>query len=118
MRHAADEPNGGAAGRVAGTLSLNPPTLCLLWREYEHGIRGRKAAQLFTREERGRVKHKYHQRKIVWDCISSQVHAGVMAQVAIYHVHVVYGVNTMVTTIINRMKQDRQAGTMHPSLQV
>jgi hypothetical protein len=89
MRHAADEPNGGAAGRVAGTLSLNPPTLCLLWREYEHGIRGRKAAQLFTREERGRVKHKYHQRKIVWDCISSQVHAGVMAQVAIYHVHVV-----------------------------
>jgi hypothetical protein len=120
VRRAAEEQNqGGApAGGFAGTLSPNPRTLYLLWGEYEHGIGGRKAARLFTREERGRVKHKYHRRKIVWDCVSAQVRAGVTAQVAIDRMYVVYGVNTTVTAIINRMKQDRQAGTVHPALQV
>ncbi len=89
-------PNGGQG---VSTLSPNPRMLYLLWGEYEHGIGGRKAARLFTSEERGRVKHKYHQRKIVWDCISLQVRAGVTAQVAIDCVYIVYGVNTTVTTI-------------------
>jgi hypothetical protein len=68
----------------------------------------------------GRVKHKYHQRKIVWDCITMlvPVHAGVSAKVAIDRMYLVYGVNTTITRIINRMKQDHQAGTVHPSLKV
>jgi hypothetical protein len=66
--------------------------LYLLWGEYEHGIGGGKAARLFTsKEERGRVKHKYHQRKIVWDRIALQVRAGVTAQVAIDHMYIVEG---------------------------
>jgi hypothetical protein len=56
VRRTADEPNDGVA---VGTLSPNPGTLYLLWGEDEHGIGGRKAALLFTREERGGVKHKY-----------------------------------------------------------
>jgi hypothetical protein len=51
----ANGPNGGAgAGAVpcVTTLTANSRTLHLLREEYEHGIAGRKAAQLFTREER------------------------------------------------------------------
>jgi hypothetical protein len=103
---------------VPATLSRTPRTLYLLWEEYEHGIAGRKAARLFTREERGRVKHKYCRRKVVWDCIATLVRAGFTSQVAIDRVYHVYGVNTTVTRIINRMKQDGRAGIVHPSLQV
>jgi regulator of replication initiation timing len=52
-------------GSVA-TLSPNPKNLFILWQEYEIGLGGRKAAKLFTREERGRVKHKYSRQKVVW----------------------------------------------------
>jgi hypothetical protein len=103
---------------MPATLSPTPRTLYLLWDEYEQGIGGRKAARLFSRQERGRAKHKYHRRKVVWDCIAALVRAGFTAQVAIDHVYQVYGENTTVTRIINRMKEDRQAGIVHPSLQV
>jgi hypothetical protein len=119
-RAAANEPNGGAnggavhaVGAAGATLCPNPRTIYLLWAEYQHGIGGRRAARLFTREERGRVKHKYHQRKVVWDCIAALVRSGITAQVAIDRLYEVYGVNTTVTAIINRLKRDRQAGTMH-----
>jgi hypothetical protein len=118
---AANGPNGGAVPNgegIIGTLSPNPCTLYLLWGEYEHGIGGCKAARLFSRVERGKVKHKYHQRKIVWDLIATLVRAGVTANVAINCLYLVYGAKTMVTIIINGIKQDRQAGTVHPLLQV
>ena len=86
-------PNGGAgAGAVpcVTTLTANPRTLHLLWEEYEHGIAGRKAARIFLREERGRVKHKYCRRKI----IAARVRAGFTAQVAIDRSYQVYGENT------------------------
>jgi hypothetical protein len=96
--------------------TANPRTLHLLWEEYEHGIAGRKAARLYKRGER-RVKHKYC-RKLVLNCIATLVRAGFTAQVAIDRIYQVYGENATVTTIINRMKQDRQAGIVHQSLQV
>ena len=100
-------------------LSANPRTLCLLWEEHESGVGGRKAAKLFSREERGKVKHEYHRRKFVWECIGTLVlRAGFTAQVAIDRIYQVYGENTNISRIINRMKQDRQAGIVHPSLQV
>jgi hypothetical protein len=101
---------------VLATLSPNPRTLYLLWGEYAQDIGGRKAAPLFSREERGRAKHKYHRRKVVWDCVAGLVRAGFTAQVAIDRVYQVYGEGTTVTTIINRVKQDRRAGRVHPSL--
>jgi hypothetical protein len=55
------------------TLSPNPRSLYLLWDEYENGIGGRKAARLFSREERGKVKDNFHRRKIVWDCVAKEV---------------------------------------------
>jgi hypothetical protein len=115
---AANGPNGGAGAAVPATLSPTPRTLYLLWEEYEHGIGGRKAARLFSREERGRVKHKYHRSKVIWHCIAALVRAGFTAQVAIDRVYQVYGENTTVTIITYRMKQDRRAGIVHPTLQV
>jgi hypothetical protein len=91
----------------ASTLSPNPRTLYTLWEEYINGIGGRKAACLFTStERRGRVKHKYHRRKIAWDSISTLVRAGCTGQVAIDHMYAIYGADTPVTTIINKLKQD------------
>jgi hypothetical protein len=101
---AANGPNEGAGAAVPATLSPTPRTLYLIWDEYQQGIGGRKAARLFSREERGRVKHKYHRRKVIWDCIGALVRAGFTAQVAIDRVYLVYGENTTVTRIINQMK--------------
>jgi hypothetical protein len=105
--------------KSVATLSPNPLSLYLLWDEYENGsIGGQKAAQLFSREERGKVKDKFHRRKVVWDCIARLICAGLMAQVAIDRIHHIYGENTTVTNIINRMKHDRRAGVVNPMLQV
>jgi hypothetical protein len=100
------------------TLSPTPRTINLLWLEYETGIGGRKPARDFSREERGRVKHKYHRRKVVWDCISQLIRAGLTADVACDRIYQVYGVSTPVTTIINNMKRDARNGTLHQLLQV
>jgi hypothetical protein len=124
----AAEPNNQEAGAIAAeptqaayasaTLCPNPRTLYNLWEEYKHGIGGRKAACLFTSQERGKVKHKYHRRKAVWDCISALVGAGVSSQVAIDRIYSVYGLGTPVTRIIIQLKRDRKAGNLHRSLQI
>lgn len=100
------------------TLSPTPRTIHSLWLEYETGIGGRKPARDFTREERGRVKHKYHRRKVVWDCVSRLIRAGLTANVACDRIYQVYGVSTPVTRIINNMKRDARNGTLHQLLQV
>jgi HEPN domain-containing protein len=99
------------------TLSPNPRTLFVLWQEYEFGIAGRKAARLFTAQERGRAKYSYHRRKVVWDKISQLIRAGHTAQTAIDMIYQAYGVNTPTSRIINQMRADRLNGG-HPNLQV
>ena len=87
-----------------------------LWQEYEFGMGGNKAAKLFTAEERGRVKHKYTRRKVVWDCIKRQTSRGVHYNVAIDRIYTVYGQNQPVTRIINRMRVDKRNNNMHVSI--
>jgi hypothetical protein len=99
------------------TLSPSPRNIHLLWLEYETGIAGRKPAQDFTREERGRVKHKYHRRKVVWDCESRLIRGGLTSEEASDRIYQVYGASTTVTTIINHVKRD-VCGTLHQLLQV
>jgi hypothetical protein len=109
--------NNGDAQRgpiFAATLSANPRSLHVLWEEYERGIGGRRPAKLFTTQERGKVKHKYHRRKMVWDLISNLVRGGLTAQVAIDEIYDHYGRANSVTTIINMMKNDRRNGTVFP----
>ena len=88
-------------------MSRNPIILIVLWQEYMEGIGGRKAARLFTAHERGHVKYNYHRRKVAWDAIATMVRAGNNADVATDKIYDVYGRQNRVTTIINRMRQDR-----------
>jgi hypothetical protein len=75
------------------------------------------AARLFvTRDQRGgKVKHKYHRRKIIWDLIFTLVHGGLTAQVAIDRIYDHYGQSESVTTIIiNKVKVNHRNGTAFP----
>jgi hypothetical protein len=101
------------------TLCRNPRTLYVLWQEYMEGVGGRKAARLFTAQERGRVKYNYHRRKVAWETIAIMVRAGNNADVAIDKIYEVYGRQNRVTIIINRMRQDRVTyHDLHPQLRI
>jgi hypothetical protein len=75
-----------------------------------------KPASEFTREERGKDKHKFHRRKVLWDAIGKLVRAGLTSQVAIDRIHAVYGRNQSITCIIERIKEDEKNGVVHASL--
>lgn len=95
-------------------LSPLPRNLHTLWQEYTTGIGGRKAARLFTEQERGQNKYKYHRRKVVWDVIARLVRGGRTAQTAVDMIYNAYG-HVSVTAIINQMRRDRAHGG-HPNL--
>ena len=99
------------------TLSKNPKTLHSLWREFEEGLGGRKAAKMFTARQRGRVKQMYYRRKVVWDTVAVLVRAGYTAETAVERIYDTYGQNQSVTKIIKRMLADKRGGG-HPNLQV
>jgi hypothetical protein len=107
---------GGDRAMMLATLMPTPRSLHDLWQEYEFGVGGRKAAKLFSYSERGRSKHKYHRRKIVWDLISGLVRQGHTADVSIDSIYAVYGGQTSVSNIINGLKRDKKNGTMNPNL--
>ena len=98
------------------SLSTMPRNLYELWREYTHGIGGRKAACHFSYHDKGHVKHKYHRRNVVWKIIDGLVKLGYSAETAIDRIHAVYGEGTSVTNIINGIKRDKKAGSLSPNL--
>ena len=98
------------------TLSPNPKSLFDLWDEYLNGLGGRKPARLFSESERGRVKYKYSRRKVVWDVVKKLVDLGHTANTAIDMIYDVYGAQTCVTKIINRLRKDKRNGTLNPNL--
>ena len=104
----------------AASLSPTPRTLFDLREEYQHGLGGRKAARLFTAQERGRNKFKYSRRKVVWATIATLVlvRSGFTANVAMDRIYQVYGGNSTVTSIINRLRRDKMNDTVHPLLVV
>ena len=89
-------------------LSRNLPSLYTLWIEYWQGIGGRKAARLYTRQERGgKLKFTYYRRKIVWDLIEHYVRRGDTAAAVIDCIYARYGRGSSVTTIINEIRKDK-----------
>jgi hypothetical protein len=114
----------GAAMELAPALAMmnppslmpNPKSLFDLWDEYLNGVGGRKPARLFSQTERGRVKYKYTRRKVVWDIIKKLVDLGHTSQRAIDMIYEVYGGQTSVTDIINRLRKDKRNGTLNPNL--
>jgi hypothetical protein len=112
-------PEGGGADHPPAWAELsNVRDLYGLWQEYHQGIGGRKAARLFSRAERGRVKFKYCRRKVVWDLVSRLVNSGLTSQVACDRIYAVYGPSTSVTNIIKRIQTDIKNWTMHDNLRV
>ena len=101
----------------SAVLSKCPRTLHTLWNEYEFGLGNRKAAKNFTAVERGRVKYIYHRRKVVWHKVAEMVRSGWSAHDACNRLYEVYGHNSTVTQIINRMRTDRKNGG-HPELRM
>ena len=64
----------GGSNYDVSSLSKAPKTLFgILWQEFEVGIGGGKAARLFTRVDRGRVKVQYFWRRVVWDTVADLV---------------------------------------------
>ena len=97
-------------------LSPTPRNLHTLWHEYEFGIGGNKAAKYFTPHERGQVKDKYTRRKVIWDCILRQINRSIPYNIAIDRIYQVYGENSTVTNIINRMRKDKKDNNLHVTL--
>ena len=91
-------------------LTRNPSTLHEIWNEWEFGIGNRKAAKDFTIRERGSCKYAYHRRKVVWDTITQRVRCDWNASEVCNTIYTVYGFNSSVTSIINRMRKDRKYG--------
>jgi hypothetical protein len=115
-----EQANMGAANDLAmmATLMPTPRSLHDLWSEYLHGVGGRKPARLFSYTERGRSKHRYSRRKIVWDIVSGLVRQGHTSEIAIDKIYGVYGGQTSVTKIINGLKRDKKNGTLSPNLTI
>ena len=104
-------------------LSYYIDNLADLWKEYTHGIGGRKPARYFTPEEIDRVKDEYHRRKVVWDVISKHVHAGYHPVDAMNRIYRAYGPflitahrTNVIPTIIAAIEADVPKGG-HPDLQ-
>ncbi len=110
----------GAANDLAmmATLMPTPRSLHDLWSEYLHGVGGRKPARLLSYTERGRSKHRYSRRKIVWDSVSGLNQQGHTSELAIDKIYGVYSGQTSVTKIINGLKRDKKEGTLSPKLRI
>jgi len=109
-------PATGAAAPVdlrPATLSKQPRTLYDLWAEYTVGLGGRKPAMHFTSQERTKVKSIYCRRKVVWDIVTA---LDCPAKEAIQHIYNIYGAQTTVTKVIERIRKDRNNKCLNPIL--
>jgi Transcriptional activator of glycolytic enzymes len=116
QQHAAVQMVNNHPGDPKAVLAVTPRTLHLIWDKWTTGLNGNKPASEFTREERGKDKHKFHRRKVLWDAIGKLVQARLTSHVAIDCIHAVYGCNQSITHIIERIKEDKKNRVVHASL--
>ena len=75
--------------------------------EFVNGLEGKKAARLFTPQERGANKYNYCRRKIFWDKVSEFVRAGISAEDAIERIYQeVYGERCTVSQVLTGLRKD------------
>jgi Transcriptional activator of glycolytic enzymes len=103
-------------GDPKAVLSATPRMLNHIWEEWTTGLDCNKPASQFTSQERGKDKHKFHRRKVLWDAIGKLVRAGLDLHIAIDRIHAVYGTNQSITRIIDRIKEDEKNGVVHAAL--
>jgi len=101
---------GGARTEEPATLSGCPRSLHVLWNEYETGIGGSEPAKYFTKEERGKVKHKYSRRLVLWKAVERMIRRGTDCDAAIQRIYDVYRPLHKVTAILNAMQIDERNG--------
>ncbi len=97
-------------------LSKCPRSLHELWKEYEFGSGGFKAAQDFTEREGG-DKSNYYQRNVFWRKVGDLILAGLSSEKAYDLIHQCYGWSCSVTFILNKMISDKKTGG-HPGLRI
>ena len=98
-------------------LSKCPRSLHELWKEYEFGSGGFKAAKDFTERERGADKSKYYRRNVFWKKVGELILAGLSSDDACDLVYRCYGSSCSVTCILNKMISDKKVGG-HPGLRI
>ena len=98
------------------SLSPCPRNLYDLWTEYTVGLGGRKPTSQFSHSERGKSKDKYFRRNVIWKMVKHLVDLGIMSDMAIDRIYVVYGAQTSVTKIINAIIDDKKRGRLNPNL--
>jgi hypothetical protein len=109
-------------GRSLPTLCANVNSLLSLWTEYEFGIGGRKAAKLWTREERGNKSQKqtYYRRNCIWKLQVHLTNKGYRIEAANALIRRTYGENTSITNIAKAIVSDRNTyrahGGFHPNI--
>ena len=104
------------------TLSALPRDLLVLWREYQHGLNGRKPARLFSTHERNTPpnKQKYYRRNVVWQCMRRQIARGLTPEQAARELLTLYGSEKKPTEISTLLVADKKrykdSGGYHPNL--
>lgn len=95
-------------------LSRNPKDLYILWAEYMAGLAGNKPAREFNAAERGKVKFKYSNRKIVWDTIENMCTRNISSDVAIDTIYEECGGHkTPVNQVISFLRDARRIGNQN-----
>lgn len=99
---------GQSSRRLVANLSRRPKTLHDLWKEWEYGMAGNKAAKNFTQAERGKVKSQYNIRLQFWAKCEDMVRRGMEPDVACDRIYAAYGQRTSVTIILRNMRRDKK----------
>jgi hypothetical protein len=116
--------DGAAEGAGVGVAELvaNPKDLFTLWDEYQNGIGHRKAARLFTPQERGR-QHVLDMAQVppsqicLGRHLSQLVRANVDYKDAIDRISTAYD-GLSLTRMIDRIKLDKKNNTLPPDLTI
>jgi hypothetical protein len=64
------------------------------------------------------VGYKYHRRLVIWRIISGLVRGGMTADAEIDSMYAIYGHQTSVTIVINRIRKQKNDGTLNPNLRI
>ena len=110
VRHSLVAPEQRTINRAV-KLSKKPRDLFVLWREYEQGLDGQKAARDYTRTERGGDnKDNYARWEVFWNAVESLMVRGHTSDSAIDRIQCTYGRDSSVTQVINGLKKDKVRG--------
>ena len=104
------EIRGGRHHARLSKLSKHPRNLYLLWDKWEIGLNETKPAKDLNVEERGVQRFKFCRRKVFWDAVSGMILRGLSSRVAIDRLYGYYGRRMSVSSILDKMLNDRKNG--------